>query len=119
MPRESGESSKRVVSRYFEMWNTGRTSIAQQVLDPGWVDHAHPEVNGPAAVEKEIARIRERRPDLRFEIDAVLEQGDLVVVVGNAGPEPAFATGQAHLVWLIRMRDGRMAEMWTYMRTNP
>jgi hypothetical protein len=40
------------VMRYFDMWNTGDTAIADQILHPDWVDHAHPEVTGPAAVKR-------------------------------------------------------------------
>jgi len=36
-----------VVARYFEMWDTGDSSAAEQILCPGRADHAHPEVIGP------------------------------------------------------------------------
>ena len=39
-----------IAARYFEMWNTGDSSIAAEILSPGWVDHAHPEAGGPDAV---------------------------------------------------------------------
>ncbi len=106
-PQASGRGA-----RQFEMWNTGDASAAERILSPGWVDHAHPEVTGPEGVREAIERIRGARPDLRFRIDAVLGEGDLVAVVGSAG-RGQDADG-APLVWLIRAEDGRLAEMWTY-----
>jgi ketosteroid isomerase-like protein len=104
-------SPKDVVARYFQMWNTGDPAIALEVLSPDWVDHAHPEVTGPAGVQRAVESIRAGRPDLRFHIDNFLDDGDLIAAVGSVrradGPE-------TRLVWLVRVKDGRMTEMWTY-----
>jgi hypothetical protein len=96
-----------VVARYFEMWNTGETSIVAEILAPDWVDHAHPEVVGPRDVERAVRSIRAARPSLHFHIDAVLGDGDLVAVLGRAG-------SPGRLIWLVRLENGRMAEMWTF-----
>jgi predicted SnoaL-like aldol condensation-catalyzing enzyme len=109
MPNGSADS---VIARYFDMWNTGDVTIAEQVLHPDWVDHAHPEVAGVAGVQQSVQRVRAARPDLRFTIHSVLGDGDLIAAVGSAGPLPSGSPGQ--LVWLVRLVDGRMAEMWTY-----
>ena len=74
-------------ARYFEMWNTGESSIASGNLSPGWVDHAHPEVTGPDGVRLAVERTRAAQPDLQFHIEAVLGDGDLVAVVGSPGSE--------------------------------
>ncbi|GAA0382912.1 hypothetical protein GCM10009530_37130 [Microbispora corallina] len=104
----------KVVARYFEMWNTGDTSIAPEVLAPDWLDHAHPEAGGPESVARAVERVRETQPDLTFRVDAVLGDGDLVAVVGAAGRDGAGTP----LIWLVRVQDDRMAEMWTYRRTQ-
>jgi hypothetical protein len=65
MNRDVGPSPREIAARYCEMWNTGNSSIAAEILSSGWVDHAHPEV-------------------------------------------------ATRLVWLIRLKDGQMTEMWTY-----
>ncbi|MBE3009154.1 nuclear transport factor 2 family protein [Microbispora sp. NEAU-D428] len=109
-------SSRRLARRYFEMWNTGDATAAEEILSPDWVDHAHPEVAGPQGVREAIERIRGAQPDLRFRIDAVLGESDLVAVVGNAG-RGQDADGTP-LVWLIRVRDGLLAEMRTYRDTG-
>ncbi|WP_182877235.1 ester cyclase [Microbispora sp. H10670] len=107
-------SARWLVTRYFEMWNTGDASAADEILSPAWVDHAHPEVAGPDGVRQAVGRIRQARPDLRFTIDAVLGDGDLVAVAGTAGQEAA----STRLVWLVRVQDGLLAEMWTYRDTS-
>jgi len=101
-----------VVARYFEMWNTGDSSIAAQILCPDWADHAHPEVSGPDSVRQAVGRLRAAQPDLRFAITAILGGGDLVAAVGEVGRGPG--TAASRLVWLIRLEGDRMAEMWTY-----
>jgi hypothetical protein len=92
------------VTRYFDMWNTGDISIAPQVLSSGWVDHAHPEIDSIGKVQ---AAVRAAPPGLTFHVDSVLDDGaDLVAVVGRVGA--------SRLIWLVRVEDGLMAEMWTY-----
>jgi predicted SnoaL-like aldol condensation-catalyzing enzyme len=100
------------VARYFEMWNTGDTSIAAQILCPDWTDHAHPEVTGPDSVRQAVSRLRAAQPDLRFAIAAILGDGDLVAAVGEVTRGPGIAASR--LMWLIRLEGNRMAEMWTY-----
>jgi predicted SnoaL-like aldol condensation-catalyzing enzyme len=100
-----------VVKRYFEMWNTGDVGIARKVLSPRWVDHAHPEVVGVAGVVEAVTAIRAGSPRVRFVVEAVLGNGDLVAAVGRVGP--------ARLIWLVRIEGGLMAEMWTYTTDAP
>jgi ketosteroid isomerase-like protein len=107
-------SSKRVVARYFEMWNTLELSIADEVLSPDWVDHAHPELQGPADVRQAVEALRALQPDLRFEIDAILGDGDLVAAVGAALRGADERAPANRIIWLVRVVDGRMTEMWTY-----
>jgi hypothetical protein len=97
------------VGEYFRMWNTGDTSAIGAILAPAWVDHAHPEVVGLGAVRDSVERMRAARPELRFTIESRFAGGDgLVAVAGYVGAEPAN-----RLLWLVRLDEGRMAEMWT------
>ncbi|WP_259406608.1 nuclear transport factor 2 family protein [Microbispora sp. H10885] len=61
-----------------------------------------------------VGRIRQARPDLRFTIGAVLGDGDLVAIAGTAGQ----GTASTRLIWLVRVEDGLLAEMWTYRDTS-
>jgi ketosteroid isomerase-like protein len=106
-PVPDDDAAAQVVARYFEMWNTGDTSAAAEILSPDWTDHAHPDVAGPAGVAEAVTRVRAARPDLRFHVDSYLTNGgDTVAAVGRVAA--------SRLIWLVRVHDGRMAEMWTY-----
>ncbi|MEV4536476.1 nuclear transport factor 2 family protein [Asanoa sp. NPDC049518] len=107
------------VMRYFEMWNTGDTTIADQILHSDWIDHAHPEVTGPAAVKQAVQAIRAARPDLRFTVHTILGDNDLVAVVGSVGQPQKRTDSPGHIIWLVRLVDGLMAEMWTYQQNEP
>jgi predicted SnoaL-like aldol condensation-catalyzing enzyme len=106
--------SQQVVARYFEMWNTGDSSMAVEVLSPDWVDHAHPEVSGPEGVQQAVEKARASQPNLHFQIDAMLGDGDLVAVVGSVGIGSGPARSASRLIWLVRLEGGDMTEMWTY-----
>jgi hypothetical protein len=114
MTSDDAFSPQQIAARYFEMWNTGDASIASQILHPDWIDHAHPEVTGPHGVQQAIEQIRAAQPDLRFQIDAILGNDDLIAVIG-AVARPHNTT---RLAWLIGMKDGQMAEMRTYRDTS-
>jgi ketosteroid isomerase-like protein len=114
----SRESSKSVVARYFDMWNTGDTSMAADILSPEWVDHAHPEVTGPEGVRRAVDSIRAARPDLRFRIDAIVGDDDLVAAIGGVGQAPQPGSSPGQLIWLVSLKDGRMTEMRTYHETH-
>ncbi|MEV4514427.1 nuclear transport factor 2 family protein [Dactylosporangium sp. NPDC049525] len=105
-------SNAKVVARYFDMWNTGDVAVAAEILHPDWVDHAHPEVAGVAGVQQSVQAVRAARPDLQFTVHSILGDDDLVAVVGSVG-QPADG-GPGNLVWLVRLVDGLMAELWTY-----
>lgn len=112
-------SSQEVVQRYFQMWNTGDTSFAQEGLSPDWTDHAHPEVKGPVDVQRAVTQTRAARPGLRFYIDTILGTDDLLSVVGGVGHESRPGDLDSRLIWLIRLLDGQMVEMWTYRLSTP
>ena len=113
-----GSLQRAVVARYFEMWNTGDSSIALEILSPGWVDHAHPEVAGPEGVRQSVDAVRAAQPELRFHITALLGDGDLISAVGGVGRGASAEATTSQLIWLIRLEGRQLAEMWTYRRTT-
>lgn len=119
MPSDVGPTPQEIAARYFEMWNTGDSLIATEILSPRWVDHAHPEVTGPDSVRQAVEDIRVAQPGLRFHIESILADGDgLVAVVGAVHRGTQVAKQAPRLIWLIRVMDGRMTEMWTYRDTR-
>jgi ketosteroid isomerase-like protein len=97
-----------VVLRYFDMWNSGDTTGIDDIIDPDWIDHAHPDIRGPGGVRDSIVAIKSAQPRLHFHLDHVLDDTDMIAVAGSVHG------ASTRLMWLIRIRAGRMAEMWTY-----
>ncbi|OHV40695.1 MULTISPECIES: ester cyclase [Pseudofrankia] len=110
MGSDEAGSGRWLVEHYFEMWNSGDTSIASEIIAVDWVDHAHPEVRGPEEVARAIEQIRAARPDLCFTIDSVLGDRDLVAAVG--------AARGTRLIWLFRVEKGQLTELRTYRDTS-
>jgi len=76
-------TDRQLVNRYFETWNTGDSTIAGGVLHPEWRDRGHPEIAGPDNVRRAVQRVRDSHQDLRFDISAVLSEGELLAAVGE------------------------------------
>jgi hypothetical protein len=83
---------------------------------PDWVDHAHPEVTGPAAVRRSVQALRAAGPGVRFEVCSVPAAGDLhaarrLLLDGSPAAEVAPAAGvydQAYLSWRFRRMLGTL-----------
>ena len=99
-----------IVTRYFRAWNDGDASIVDQLIGDDWVDHAHPERRNAEDVARAIGESRATRPATRVLVDAVLGDGELVTVNGRI-EDGARTEGR---VWLVRVQDGRLREIWTY-----
>ena len=104
----NSEANKTVVKRYMEMWNTGNVVLADEVLTPTWVDHAHPEVRDPESVKQAVRKVRAAFPDFRITIESMVSEGDLVALHGTVRTEIV-----SRVMWFVRLIDGKMEEMWT------
>ena len=102
------EANKAIVRRYIEMWNTGNVVLADEVLAPTWLDHAHPEVTGSESVKQAVSKIRAAFPDFYITIESILAEGNLVALRGIVQREAV-----SRVMWFIRIIDGKMVEMWT------
>jgi predicted ester cyclase len=109
---------KQLVARYFDMWNTGDVSAAPDIISQDWIDHAHPEVAGPTGVQRAIEQVKAAQPDLRFQIEDLIADAGRIAAVGSVrqGADPDAPA--SHLIWLVRLANGQLAEMWTYRRTT-
>jgi predicted SnoaL-like aldol condensation-catalyzing enzyme len=109
------EASARLVRRYFEMWNTGEGAVADEVLGPRYVDHAHPDVIGPAAARSIAPRFHKAHPDARMTFE-ILGADEEYVAVRNT-IRKASKDGQAGEVSgtaLFRIGGGRIVEQWSW-----
>lgn len=116
-PRAEGpgiEANKAVVCRYFEMWNTGDGSVADAVLDATYLDHAHPEVVGPAAVRSLVPRFHAANPDAQMTTELAAADADFVAVRNRISRTvdglPVVSEGIA----LFRVAAGKLVEQWSW-----
>ena len=112
------EANKALVRRYLEMWNTGHVELADEVLAPTWIDHAHPEVTGPESVKQAVSRIRAAFPDFRLAIESIVSEDDLVALRGTIQRTQQGKEGVSRVMWFVRLANGKMVEMWTGSETS-
>jgi hypothetical protein len=109
-----------LVRRYYEMWNTGEGAVADQVLSPYYVDHAHPAVIGPAASRSIAPRFHRAYPEARMTLEILGADAEFVAVRNTIRKShdgvPVELAGTA----LFRIGEGRILEQWSwYPGTKP
>jgi steroid delta-isomerase-like uncharacterized protein len=115
-----------ILRRWFEeVWNQGHEAAIAEMLTEDCLAHglgAGGEVTrGVEGFKPFVRQLRGAMPDIRFTIDAVIEEGDLVAARWTARAvhsgddlgvpatnKPLTITGMTFL----RIRDGRIAEGW-------
>lgn len=111
------ESNKSIVKRYIEMWNTGNEALANEVLAPDYRDHAHPEVTSVEHVKQTLRKTRTAIPDFQIAIDQIICEGELVALRGIIYRTLQGQANVSHVLWLARIANGQMAELWTGIET--
>ncbi len=110
---EETEANRSLVRRYFEMWNTGAGVVADAVLGPRYLDHAHPGTLGPAAARSLAPRFHAANPDALMIIEQMVVDGDFVAVrnsIRRQGSEEVVLRGLA----FFRVAEGKLAEQWSF-----
>jgi predicted SnoaL-like aldol condensation-catalyzing enzyme len=102
-----------LVRRYFEMWNTGDGSVADAVLGPTYLDHAHPEVLGPAAFRSLVPRFRAANPGAAMKIEIAAADDDFVAVRNAISRTVDGRRVESEGVALFRIVAGKLAEQWS------
>ena len=111
-----------IVRRFFEeLWNEGDLRVADELVAADHVHHVGgEELRGPDGVKGAVTWLRTAFPDLRFEIDNVISDGDQAAVRWTAWDPPRpFAdmppTGR-RVEWTgsdwFRLHHGRIIEVW-------
>ncbi len=113
---------KSLIHKYIELWNTGNLALADEVLAPNFVDHAHPEfAPGPDSVKQAVADFLAAFSDAQVTIEQMICEGDVVavrlVLTGThratfAGFPPTGKRAVLHGMDFIRIASGKMAELW-------
>jgi steroid delta-isomerase-like uncharacterized protein len=121
------EENKALVRRFYEeVWDRGNVEVAYEVFADDYLRHdlrptaAAP---GPSGQREIAAAFRAAFPDLRWRVDLLLGEGDLVAgrwtASGtNTGPWAGMAaTGKPATfsgVNIFRIRDGKVVEIWNH-----
>jgi predicted ester cyclase len=114
-----------IVRRFFdELWSGGELRVADELVDAEEVHHlSGGDMSGPEGVKGAVTWLRTAFPDLRFEINELVSDGDQVAVRWTAsgthlGPfDDLKATGR-RVEWTgsdwLRLRGGRIIEVWAF-----
>ncbi|MBP2706671.1 ester cyclase [Microbispora sp. RL4-1S] len=108
------KDNKQLVERYAQMWNTGESGIALEILAADYVDHAHPDLRGPEAIKTSVETNLPSMPGFHMEVDTMIAESDMVafrekISMLVKGENVLLAEGMS----MVRIRNGRMAERWT------
>jgi C-1 hydroxylase len=115
------ERNKDFIRRYIETWNRGDLEGMAEFWSADMVHHTRTGSHGLEAVKEIVAGFMGAFPDLRFEIDDIVAEGDRVstrmtAYATNAGSYMgAPATGKAvscNVFGIARLADGKIVEHW-------
>jgi steroid delta-isomerase-like uncharacterized protein len=117
------EKNKALVRRTGEIWNQGDLSAAEEVYAADVVLHSSVagERTGVEAVKQAIRAQRAAFPDLQVTIEHLIAEGDMVVnhvsLTGThqgefAGLAPSGKPWKATAISVVRVADGKVAEIW-------
>ena len=119
--------NKALVAQYLSAWNSGDEHILQEILAPNFIDHAHPDWQpGASALQENMRAFGAAFADVVFAVDDVIGEGELVAFratiharhTGQFGPFPPTGKSVAYeALEMIRVADGRIAEIWSFADT--
>ena len=120
------DDHKTVMRRWVGAWNAQDLDAAEELLAAEFVRHDAnlPDVVGPQAEQQHIADTLSAFPDLHFEIEQLIADGDLVaaryLVQGTHQGEFLGIPGTGRPVAIqavesYRLAGGKLAEQWVVM----
>jgi len=122
----SGANSELVRRFYEEVWNRGNVDVADEVFADDYVRHdwrPSQAAPGPAGQKRIAADFRRAFPDLRFDVEMIISEGDLVaarwIAEGTnsgawAGQPATGRRARFSGVNIFRFQDGKVAEIWNH-----
>ena len=121
------DENKALVRRFYEeVWDKGNLDVADEVFAADYVRHdprAADPAPGPEGQKRVAGDFRRAFPDLRFEVELIVAEGDLVAARWHAwgthsGPwamvEPTGRTIDYSGVNFLRVQDGKVVEIWNH-----
>jgi hypothetical protein len=115
-PATGAEASAALVLRYFEMWNSGQGALADEVLGPTYLEHAHPNFLGPAASRSLVPRLHGLYPGMVVSAEIVLASAEYVVVRTTVEPGEidGHPDGPRRGMAMFRIVGGKLVEQWSW-----
>jgi steroid delta-isomerase-like uncharacterized protein len=119
----SVEQNKTLIRRWLELWDPGNIDAVADFVTPDYVRHDPngPEVRGIEMEQQLLAMYRTAFPDLHFDIEHLVAEGDMVVARFTAhgtqqgellGIPPTGKQVTVAAMELFRLADGKIAEQW-------
>ena len=121
--RAAGRNSGVVQRHLLELWQAGRTEIAEELFDPDFTDH-NPVAGQPGGLPGLLMSVRAIKtafPEQTYDVIKLVPVGDMVVCHWrfrgrNTGPIfGRLATGRAVEFCgtdMFRLRKGRILDLW-------
>ncbi len=120
----SAEENKALFRRtYEELLNAGEYSVAEELVAPDFINHEAPpgRDRGPESMRGLASMLRTAFPDLHFEIEELIAEGDVVagrLTMSGTHEGPLMGTPptrrsvrQDHMHF-VRFEDGKAVEHW-------
>lgn len=128
------DQNKAVVSRFYEeLWNGRQTGVADEIIAAACVTHqlqSGAEITGaprtPEMVKQHVAEWLRGFPDLRFDVEQIIAEGDTVVSrsvmrgthTGDwLGLAPTGKRVSIRMIVIQRIADGKIAEDWVLVES--
>jgi C-1 hydroxylase len=120
----SAETNKKLIGEFLASWNRRDMEGMARNWSPNMVHHTRTGTYGPSEVYSLMAGFMEAFPDLEFQIDNIVADGDLVAthMTARATHKQEFmgipATGRqitCSVMGLVRIVDGKIVEHWNVM----
>ena len=120
------ENKALVASFYDEVWDKGHVAFAHEVFAADYIRHdlrPSQALPGPAGQAKIAEDFRRAFPDLRFGVDLMIGEGDLVAARWktsgtHTGPwgslEPTGKEAMFFGVNIFRFANGKVVEIWNH-----
>jgi len=121
MPDSSAEKSKDLIRRYVDTWNRGDIEGLSEFWSRDMVHHTRTQNQGFDQVKKIVEDFAKAFPDLRFELDDIVAEGDRVAtrMIANAthlgaymGLPPTGKKISCSVMGLARVVGDKIAEHW-------
>jgi steroid delta-isomerase-like uncharacterized protein len=120
----SEHNKDKIRSLFDEVLNAGKVSLLDTLIGAAYVDHnpSPGQPAGAAGVKGKVEALRAAFPDLRYALEEIVGEGDLVAVryswrgthKGEAflGIPPSGKSILVRGMDFYRLRDGRIVEHW-------